>query len=79
MGRGAGLGQGSLFRKDAAGAHWQPPARAGEYDVPKGALGMPGMSVGSDGTYVYTIQSSWPVQDMVTPPTLPAMRAYAPL
>jgi hypothetical protein len=57
------------------GCGWCPLAatgRAGEYDVPKGALGMPGMSVGADGTYVYTIQSSWPVQDMVTPPTLPA-------
>lgn len=40
--------------------------RAGEYDVPKGSLMLPGTTIEADGSYVYTIQSSWPVQDMVS-------------
>ena len=45
--------------------YWQTESFAGEYDVPKGSLNLPGTSTGPDGGYRYTIESFFRTQDMV--------------
>ena len=46
--------------------YWQTESFAGEYDVPKGSLNMPGtMKNPKTGGYEYKITSHWKVEDMV--------------
>jgi len=44
--------------------YWQTESFAGEYDIPQGQSGSPGLTLG-DGGYVHTITSHWKVRDMV--------------
>ena len=46
--------------------YWQTESFAGEYDVPRGDLNMPGTQKSPvDGSYEYQITSEWLVEDMV--------------
>ena len=44
--------------------YWQTESFAGEYDVPRGDLMMPGTTL-VNGMYQYKIESKWKVEDMV--------------